>query len=181
VAEPRIDQCARAHPLAKLLADLDRCPHGRHEGDTCAGWSAAEPERGCPGGYSLGNPLLPTGVRIGTDYAARPIFMPPRGRRHDPQAWFEQPLRTVPDGAQPIGLDEAARALGTTVALVEFWATSGAQFMRYGDEVLLCHGDRVVGRRPVNAGGYPAGPYTVIIHERQDDEGVAGTDGTGGN
>jgi hypothetical protein len=34
---------------ARLYADVDRCEHGRHFGDTCG--------NGCEGGESLGNPL----------------------------------------------------------------------------------------------------------------------------
>lgn len=49
-----------------LLRDLDRCPHGRHRGDACAGWRG--PDRfdgGCQGGVSVGNPLIKPGQHIG--------------------------------------------------------------------------------------------------------------------
>jgi hypothetical protein len=49
-------------------ADMDRCPHGRHVGDDCAGWRG--PRRfdgGCEGGTSLGNPWWRmAGTRAGT-------------------------------------------------------------------------------------------------------------------
>lgn len=87
----RTETDRRTTALAKILADLDRCPHGRHEGDTCAGWRVDRPDAGCEGGYSLGNPMLPTGSRAGTTLYGQPIYMPPRDRRHDPQAWTEEP------------------------------------------------------------------------------------------
>ena len=39
-----------------LLADLDRCEHGRHDGDPCFG---------CPDGVSPGNPHMRPGQVIG--------------------------------------------------------------------------------------------------------------------
>lgn len=48
---------ARLNQLRSVVSNLDRCPHGRHLGDACAGWRG--PDRftgGCQGGYSLGNP-----------------------------------------------------------------------------------------------------------------------------
>lgn len=79
----------RERGLAKILADLDRCPHGRHEGDTCAGWSGpGDYDGGCRGGYSLGNPRMQTGTVIGYDVYAREYRMPERSRRHDPAAWL---------------------------------------------------------------------------------------------
>lgn len=64
--------------LARVLMDLDRCEHGRHEGDACFD---------CPDGTSVGNPRFPTGERIGTRLYGQPIVVPPRGRRNDPAAW----------------------------------------------------------------------------------------------
>jgi hypothetical protein len=55
--------------LRELIRDLDRCPHGRHYGDDCAGWKGPSIfEGGCMGGKSLGNPYLqnPPPGRIGT-------------------------------------------------------------------------------------------------------------------
>ncbi|WP_242890768.1 hypothetical protein [Actinomadura litoris] len=74
--------------LARIVADLDRCPHGRHEGDTCIGWTGPDTyQGGCEGGVSLGNPHLQTGDHLGYAYSASPYVMPERGRRHDPEAW----------------------------------------------------------------------------------------------
>lgn len=89
-----IDQIAgerrqRESGLLQVLASLDRCPHGRHEGDTCYGWTPDRPDAGCRGGISLGNPMLPTGVRVGTNLYGQTLRMPPRDRRGDPQAWTQ--------------------------------------------------------------------------------------------
>lgn len=62
--------------LARLMRDLDRCEHGRHEGDICSS---------C-GGPSKGG-IIPTGTPIGFTMSGNPIVMPPRGQRHDPAAW----------------------------------------------------------------------------------------------
>lgn len=70
-------EARRAAGLAAVLADLDRCVHGRHEGDACAD---------C-GGPSKGNHHLPTGAVIGYDVHGKPIVMPDREGKHDPQAW----------------------------------------------------------------------------------------------
>lgn len=70
----------RAQRLATILYDLDRCQHGRHEGDVCSG------ESGC-NGPSKGNPHVKTGDVIGYTIDRKPITMPERGRRHDPDAW----------------------------------------------------------------------------------------------
>lgn len=73
--------------LAVVLSDLDRCRHGRHEGDACAGWRPGEPDSGCEGGRSRGNPHMPTGAQVGHDLYGRPIVVPDRGSRHHPDAW----------------------------------------------------------------------------------------------
>jgi hypothetical protein len=58
------------------LDDLDRCPHGRHAGDACAGWTGpGEYDGGCEGGVSLGNPHLRPGQLIGYDISRRPIHV----------------------------------------------------------------------------------------------------------
>lgn len=66
------DILARGAKAEALLMDLDRCEHGRHEGDPCAG--------GCPGGYSLGNPYMGDGAdddrQIGFDLVGNPIRIP---------------------------------------------------------------------------------------------------------
>lgn len=62
--------------LLDLLRSLDRCPHGRHWGESCAGWRGPGAfDGGCLGGTSLGNPYLhssPDG-RIGTDVHGYPL------------------------------------------------------------------------------------------------------------
>ncbi|MFI0406616.1 hypothetical protein [Actinomadura sp. 3N508] len=79
---------ARARSFADMWTDLDRCPHGRHEGDTCTGWTGPGVyQGGCEGGVSLGNPHIQTGSHVGFDYTAQPYVMPERARRHDPEAW----------------------------------------------------------------------------------------------
>lgn len=70
----------RLSALATILSDLDRCQHGRHEGDVCGGVS------GC-NGPSRGNPHMQTGDIIGFTLSAEPIVFPRREDRHDPDAW----------------------------------------------------------------------------------------------
>ena len=70
---------------ATTINDLDRCPHGRHRGDACAGHRAGTSAftRGCQGGYSIGNPWpmldaprieLAPDDRIGTTIGGHPIL-----------------------------------------------------------------------------------------------------------
>ncbi|TDB94298.1 hypothetical protein E1091_11125 [Micromonospora fluostatini] len=80
----------RTAGLARLLSDLDRCPHGRHEGDICHGWEPSRPDAGCEGGISLGNPHVPTGKTLGYTYGGQAIVMPERGQRADPVAWTSE-------------------------------------------------------------------------------------------
>jgi hypothetical protein len=70
----------RQQAAGTLLMDLDRCRHGRHEGDAC---------NDCPGEISAGNPFLPAGGQIGFDISGRRIIVPPRGSKHDPAAWID--------------------------------------------------------------------------------------------
>jgi hypothetical protein len=65
----------RAH---LLLADMDRCEHGRHSTDSCFD---------CPGGKSSGNQVCPPGTLIGHNYAGREIRVPEADKRHDPSEW----------------------------------------------------------------------------------------------
>lgn len=63
--------------FALMAQDLDRCQHGRHEGDACVE---------CPDGVSVGN--FATGETIGHSlHGTYAYVMPPRGQRHDPEAW----------------------------------------------------------------------------------------------
>jgi hypothetical protein len=71
--------------LAKILSDLDRCEHGRHEGDICSG------TRGC-NGPSRGDPIIRTGDIMGFTMYGQSIVMPPREKRYDPEAWTRKDL-----------------------------------------------------------------------------------------
>jgi hypothetical protein len=57
--------------LAGILTDLDRCEHGRHEGDDC---------NQC-GGPSTGNPIPEDDRIIGYDISGRSIVVPKRGEK----------------------------------------------------------------------------------------------------
>jgi hypothetical protein len=62
-----------------LLLDLDRCCHGRHQGERCYG---------CPTGVSPGNPHLAPGVTIGHNYAGdRWVIPTERYDRRWPETW----------------------------------------------------------------------------------------------
>lgn len=68
-------------PWFTLIADLDRCVHGRHEGDAC----------GDSCGYqSKGNPHMRPGAVIGYSLRRGQIVMPTREDKHDPAAWRER-------------------------------------------------------------------------------------------
>lgn len=73
----------------KLVSDLDRCPHGRHEGDTCGGWSGPGIyDGGCYGGISAGGPKRPTGAIVAYALDGRANWiMPARADRSKPEAW----------------------------------------------------------------------------------------------
>lgn len=70
--------------IAGVLADLDRCRHGRHAADPCAD---------CPGSQSAGNRLLSVGQKIGHGMRGDPIYVPAPADRWKPEAW-----RTAPTG-----------------------------------------------------------------------------------
>jgi len=70
-------------PWAALVADLDRCQHGRHQGDPCG------PADACTG-TSAGNPHLRPGTVIGYGLRGDHIVMPDREHKHDPAAWRGQ-------------------------------------------------------------------------------------------
>jgi len=102
------------------LSDLDRCLHGRHAIDNCLD---------CPGGWSLGNPYLIDGQRIGTDLYGRPILV---GRVKGPiqQPVFEPPAVDarviqhvdqdgIPEPCQPIGCDNGHHLPGCFYAAVD--------------------------------------------------------------
>ncbi|WP_405925455.1 hypothetical protein [Streptomyces sp. NBC_00035] len=66
-----------AFQMVGILADLDRCRHGRHEGDRCDS---------C-GGLSTGNPNLGPGRTLGYGVYGSPIVLPTRDRKTNPAAW----------------------------------------------------------------------------------------------
>lgn len=74
---------------AKLVSDLDRCPHGRHEGDTCGGWTGPGVyDGGCYGGMSAGGPRRPTGAIVAFALDGRDNWqMPARADRGNGSAW----------------------------------------------------------------------------------------------
>jgi hypothetical protein len=72
-----------------MVEDLDRCPHGRHEGDPCDGWTGPGMfDGGCYGGTSAGFPKRTTGHVVAYGLVKeRDWVMPLRQNRHDPQSW----------------------------------------------------------------------------------------------
>lgn len=84
-------ECAKGERWRRIVSDLDRCPHGRHEGDGCAGWRGpGRYDGGCQGGVSLGNPLHGVDAVLGIDYSGQRLIVMPAGRedRVDPAAWY---------------------------------------------------------------------------------------------
>ncbi|MEV4861455.1 hypothetical protein [Streptomyces ossamyceticus] len=74
---PTLDSRSPDGPWAALVADLDRCQHGRHVGDPC----------GPCGTNSHGNPHMVVGDIIGYGIHGHHIVMPDRDHKHDPAAW----------------------------------------------------------------------------------------------
>ena len=67
-----------ADAALRMVSDLDRCEHGRHQGDACYGCGAE----------SAGNVNVQEGETIGHDIGGREYRMPPVGERHRPSAWL---------------------------------------------------------------------------------------------
>jgi hypothetical protein len=87
--QPSVTAWANEHsdrncPWRTLLSDLDRCQHGRHEGDACG------PADSCTG-TSAGNPHLRPGQVIGYGLRRDHIVMPGRDHKHDLAAWRVPP------------------------------------------------------------------------------------------
>jgi hypothetical protein len=80
---PTLDSQNSDGVWAALAADLDRCQHGRHQGDPCG------PADACTG-TSAGNPHLRPGQVIGYGLRGDHIVMPDRDHKHDPAAWRAQ-------------------------------------------------------------------------------------------
>lgn len=102
---PTVDPSTPHGASTALLADLDRCKHSRHKGDTC-------PE--C-GGISQGNEFLLPKTQVGTDAHGYPIRVP---NYHDiamPGAWREgcdpEPL--------PVSESRLQKEVETLEAMVE--------------------------------------------------------------
>ncbi|MFH8813055.1 hypothetical protein ACH4GZ_38650 [Streptomyces hygroscopicus] len=74
---PTLDHQSSDGPWAALVADLDRCEHGRHRGDSC----------GDCGSESHGNPHLTPGQVIGYGLHGDRIVMPDRESKHEISAW----------------------------------------------------------------------------------------------
>ncbi|MEV6547956.1 hypothetical protein AB0M57_04510 [Streptomyces sp. NPDC051597] len=89
---PTLDNSSPDGTWAALAADLDRCEHGRHEGDPCG------PSGPC-NGTSTGNPHLRPGTVIGYGRSGDPIVMPDRDDKHDPAAWRQPKTPTGDDHA----------------------------------------------------------------------------------
>lgn len=122
--ESHADYHSRNAKMAQMVADLNRCPHGRHTGDTCAGWRGpGDYDGGCRGGRSLGNPMLPPGTVIGTGLSGRILYRVPLhgAPRHEPASWemVAVPPGSLADhiaggtqfGALSLALRDANRAL----------------------------------------------------------------------
>lgn len=64
--------------MARILAELHRCEHGRHEGDSCLS---------C-GGMSSGNLLLRPGTVIGHTLYGHEIVVPSWEDHCNPEKWI---------------------------------------------------------------------------------------------
>lgn len=78
---PTLDSHSPDGPWAALVADLDRCQHGRHRLDDC----------GSCGGRSTGNPHMPVGQVVGYGLRGDWIVVPLADHKHDPAAWRVTP------------------------------------------------------------------------------------------
>ena len=79
-AAERVDNERRRIAL-KMAYDMDRCEHGRHEGDPCFG---------CPGGYSKGNPHLKVGEPFAYGLSGLIQYvLPPREKRLAVENWVQ--------------------------------------------------------------------------------------------
>lgn len=84
---PTLDSRSTDGPWAALVADLDRCVHGRHQGDAC----------GSCGGTSTGNHRMRPGQFLGYGGRGDYLVMPDREHKHAPAAWR---TRTAPDAGE---------------------------------------------------------------------------------
>lgn len=86
LAEQQTETITRLQSFATILSDLDRCEHGRHEGDDCFQCE----------GPSKGNPLMACSParnvalvarQIGFTLSGGPLVIPDKWTQHDPDAW----------------------------------------------------------------------------------------------
>lgn len=176
---PEAQHDQKRRELAQILLHLNRCEHGRNEGDACAGWSTETPTAGCRGGRSLGNPYV--GVRIGVDTYGRELFLAPIHQHNDPEAWRRWPSRP-PEHVRDLTDDEVTRAHGdASIALVG--RMIGMRWYQRGRLVLgYSSGDdsRLMSVVPVDGNGDNIGPTVTIVHELTDEEIAARDAGRGG-
>lgn len=104
---PTLDSTTPHGASTALLADLDRCQHTRHKGETC-------PE--C-GGISQGNQFLVPAQRVGTDAHGYPIKVPNYHDMAMPGAWREN-CDPEPLPISKNALQEEVEQLETMVARV---------------------------------------------------------------
>ena len=77
------DELAEGRAALLMVSDLDRCEHGRHQGDACYGCGAE----------SAGNVNVQEGEPIGHAVRGARYVMPARGERHRPSAWLGEEER----------------------------------------------------------------------------------------
>jgi hypothetical protein len=122
----------------RVLADLDRCEHGRHQGDQCFS---------CPDGLSPGNPHLRPGQTIGYGLDGVPIVVPTRARKYNAANWYQAdaPAVAAPHPCIVERRDDAWANAGAGQLLVRCrchmneWAT-----WRPGDVPVTCPETRTV-------------------------------------
>lgn len=79
LVEQQRAEIGRLNGFARIVGDLDRNEHGRHEDDIDAS---------DPSGISQGNPHIRPGEIFGYGIGGSRVYrMPPRGQRHEPTAW----------------------------------------------------------------------------------------------
>lgn len=71
-------QMGRLAAWKSIVHNLNRCEHGRHQGDACFD---------CPEGISHGNPILPVGTVIGYNHGGDEMVIPERDHWDDIDAW----------------------------------------------------------------------------------------------
>jgi hypothetical protein len=99
LAEERERELRTSQRWARLCSDLDRCEHGRHEGDNCSQ---------C-GGRSVGNRLIGH-APIGHTMDRHHIFVPARDRKDDASEWVvDGPCRDPEQAGTPCPINPARR------------------------------------------------------------------------